>query len=78
MLTIRRRCGESILVGDDIEIQVIEVLGNRVKLGITAPRNVLVLRNELRLTEEFNLDASRAVPAAHLASLVAKVPKSQS
>ena len=77
MLMIRRRCGESILVGDNIEVQVLEVAGNRVKLGISAPRDVLVLRNELRLTEEFNRDASRPASQEKLASLAATFVKSR-
>ena len=77
MLMIRRRCGESILVGDNIEVQVLEVTGNRVKLGISAPRDVLVLRNELRLTEEFNRDASRPASPEKLASLAATFVKSR-
>jgi carbon storage regulator len=70
---IRRRIGESILLGDNIEIHVMEVTGNRVKLGISAPRDVLVLRNELKLTEEFNREASRAVPLGHISSLAARI-----
>ena len=70
---IRRRCGESIFVGEDIEIQVLEVTGNRVKLGIVAPRQMLVLRNELKLTEDFNREASRRVPAANVTSLAANL-----
>ena len=73
---IRRRTNESILLGDDIEIQVLEIAGNRVKLGISAPRELLVLRKELRETEEFNRSASRAVPAAHILSLAATILKS--
>lgn len=73
MLMIRRRCGESILLGKDIEIHVIEVAGNRVKLGIAAPREVLVLRNELKLTEEFNRQAARVVPPTHVLSLAATI-----
>jgi len=72
---IRRRCGESILLGDNIEIRVLEVSGTRVKLGIAAPRDLLVLRNELKLTEDFNREASRAVPRARLASLAATLAK---
>ena len=74
---IRRRCGESIFLGDDIEIQVIEVAGGRVKIGISAPREILVLRKELRLTEEFNREASRTVHPAHLLSLAANVLKAR-
>lgn len=74
---IRRRSGESIFVGEDIEVQVLEVAGNRVKLGILAPRNVLVLRNELKLTQDFNREASRGVPSASVVSLAAAFQKSQ-
>ena len=74
---IRRRRGESIFVGEDIEVQVLEVAGNRVKLGILAPRNVLVLRNELKLTEDFNREASRGVPPASVVSLAAALQKSR-
>ena len=77
MLMIRRRSNESVLLGEDIEIQVLEIAGNRVKLGISAPRELLVLRKELRQAEEFNRAASRAVPAAHILSLAATLLKSQ-
>jgi carbon storage regulator len=77
VLMIRRRCGESIFVGENIEIHVLEVAGNRVKLGISAPRDVLVLRNELKLTEEFNREAARTVPPAELLSLAATMLKSR-
>jgi carbon storage regulator len=73
---IRRRSNESVLLGDDIEIHVLEIAGNRVKLGISAPRELLVLRKELRQTEEFNHDASQAVSRAHLLSLAETVLKS--
>ena len=47
MLILTRRPGESIHVGDDIEISVLEIRGNQVRLGINAPAEVLVLRSEL-------------------------------
>lgn len=47
MLILTRRAGESIQVGEDIEISVLEIRGNQVRLGINAPRDVLVLRSEL-------------------------------
>lgn len=46
MLVVRRRAGESILLGDDIEIEVVEISRTRVKLGIKAPREVAVVRRE--------------------------------
>ena len=47
MLILTRRPGESIQVGDDIEISVLEIRGNQVRIGINAPPEVLVLRSEL-------------------------------
>jgi carbon storage regulator len=47
MLILTRRPGESIQVGEDIEISVLEIRGNQVRIGINAPAEVLVLRSEL-------------------------------
>jgi carbon storage regulator len=57
MLVIRRRAGESILVGTDIEIEVLEAGSNRVKLGIVGPRSTQVVRKEVKLTADNNLSA---------------------
>ena len=47
MLVLSRRAGESIKIADDIEIVVNRIRGNRVTLGINAPNEVRVMRNEL-------------------------------
>jgi carbon storage regulator (csrA) len=47
MLVLARRRGDSIVIGDDIEITVVEVQGDNVKIGITAPKTIMVLRKEL-------------------------------
>lgn len=47
MLVLTRRPEESIIIGDQIIVTVLAVDGDKVKLGITAPREVRVLRNEL-------------------------------
>jgi len=47
MLILTRRPGESIQVGTDIEISILEIRGNQVRIGINAPADVLVLRSEL-------------------------------
>ena len=54
MLVIRRRSGESLLVGDTVEVEILEVSGGQVKLGIRAPRDVSILRKEVYLTREQN------------------------
>jgi carbon storage regulator len=46
MLILRRRAGEAILIGSDIEIEIVEVSHSRVKLGIRAPKSVSVTRRE--------------------------------
>ncbi len=46
MLVLRRRVGEAITIGPDIEIEVIEISRSRVKLGVRAPRSVHVMRRE--------------------------------
>ena len=47
MLTLTRKIGESVCIGDDIKIVVKEVKGKQVRLGIVAPREVYVCREEL-------------------------------
>ena len=52
---MKRRAGESFTIGDDIEIEVLEVGGSRVKLGIVAPDSVPIVRKEARVTREENI-----------------------
>lgn len=47
MLILSRRAGESITIGDEITITVVAVNGSQIRLGITAPRDVRVLREEI-------------------------------
>ena len=48
MLVLSRKAGETILIGEDIEIIISEVKGEQVKIGIRAPRSIDVVRGELR------------------------------
>ena len=47
MLIITRRAGERIMIGDEIAIEVMEIVGNSVRIGISAPRSVPVYREEI-------------------------------
>jgi carbon storage regulator len=47
MLVLTRKPGQSIMIGDGIEVQVLSVAGEKVRLGITAPREVSIFRNEV-------------------------------
>jgi carbon storage regulator len=53
MLVLSRRPGEKLYLGADIAITLIEIAGNRVRLGIEAPDQVAVLRAELRDSPDF-------------------------
>lgn len=47
MLVLTRKLDEAILIGDDIKITVVEIDGDKVKLGIEAPRELVILRDEI-------------------------------
>ncbi len=47
MLVLSRQRDESIMIGDDVEITIVDVRGDKVRLGITAPKNVPVHRREI-------------------------------
>ena len=47
MLVLTRKLGEQILIGDDVVITIVQVVGTRVKVGIDAPDDVAIVRKEL-------------------------------
>lgn len=71
MLVFRRKVGEAVMLDGQIEVQVLEITGNRVKLGFVAPPAVLVVRKELHLTQEQNRRAAACLPADGLTDLAA-------
>jgi carbon storage regulator len=52
MLVLSRKSGESIVIGDDIRVTVVAVEGNRLRLGIEAPRECRILRGEIKPWDE--------------------------
>lgn len=58
MLALSRKVNESIIIGNDIEITILEVKGDQVKIGISAPKSVPIYRKELYLQiKESNKEA---------------------
>lgn len=71
MLVITRKTDEGLVIGDNIRITVAEIGKDRVKLGIEAPGNIKIIRNELYYTEKFNVQAAmRRLPADLVSRIV--------
>jgi carbon storage regulator len=56
MLVLTRKSNQSIMIGDDIEVSVLAIMGEKVRIGIEAPRSIPVFRKEVYL--EIRQDAS--------------------
>ncbi|CAM3442417.1 carbon storage regulator CsrA [Nocardioides dubius] len=75
MLVLSRKAGESVLVGDDIEVTILEIRGDVVRVGIAAPRSVSVQRSEL-IAQVSDSNRAAASPSANaVASLAAALRK---
>lgn len=73
MLVLTRRPGDSITIGDDIVVTVLEVSGTHVRVGITAPRHVRILREEIyQAMRTENRAAARGVHHSRLLDEVAR------
>jgi carbon storage regulator len=67
MLVLTRKSNQSIMIGDEIEISVLSVMGDKVRIGIQAPRSIPVYRREVyiaiqREREEGPLDEQPSAP----------------
>lgn len=58
MLILQRKAGESLLIGEEIEVSVLSVEAGRVRLAIRAPKDVPILRSELKTAAEVNREAA--------------------
>ena len=70
MLVLSRKKGESLIIGENIELQVVDIQGDKVRLGINAPRDVSILRKELREEiKQANKEAVASSPGISLDDL---------
>ena len=71
MLILTRRASESIQIGDDIEIKILNTTNQTVKIAIDAPKDILILRKEL-VKEVADNNAAASTPKQNLLDLLAK------
>ena len=64
MLVLTRKTNQSIMIGDDIEISVLAIMGEKVRIGIEAPRSVPVFRKEVWVDIQNDRDDEAAEGAA--------------
>ena len=71
MLALSRKKGEALMINNDIEITILEVKGEQVKIGISAPKQVPVYRKEVYIQiQEANKEASNVTGVEQLAGLL--------
>ncbi|MBE6880453.1 MAG: carbon storage regulator CsrA [Ruminococcaceae bacterium] len=70
MLVVTRKTDESLTISDNIEITVLEITKDRVKIGISAPKDVKIIRNELKDAQDMNKQSSAALPKAAMEALL--------
>lgn len=61
MLILTRRVGESLIIGDDVNVTVLGIKGNQVRIGVNAPRDVSVHREEIY--QRIQQEAEAGIPA---------------
>jgi carbon storage regulator len=64
MLVLTRKSNQSIMIGDDVEVSVLSVVGDKVRIGIQAPQNVPVFRTEIYLEIQRQQEPGAGAPAA--------------
>jgi carbon storage regulator len=64
MLVLTRKIGETIRIGDEIEVQILDIRGGQVRIGVKAPRTVTILRGELqdRAEESTGMELAAQTP----------------
>ncbi len=70
MLALARKVNESIIIGNDVEVTILEIKGDQIKIGVNAPKSVPIYRKELYIQiQEENKQAVAAVDPSALKGL---------
>lgn len=69
MLILTRKAGQGFTIGDDVEITITEISGDKVRVGINAPKHIKILRSELSQTMEQNQQAAGPANTAAIKAL---------
>ena len=73
MLALSRKKDEAVIINDDIEITIIEIKGDQVKIGISAPKSVPIYRKEVYMqSQNANKEAAQSVDIKNIKELFAK------
>lgn len=59
MIVISRQLGQALVIGDDIIVQIVEIKDNKVRIGVVAPRNYPVCREECRVVPDAVVHAEK-------------------
>ncbi|MDF2685974.1 MAG: carbon storage regulator CsrA [Clostridia bacterium] len=57
MLVISRKVNETFIINDNITVQILEINGDKIKIGIEAPKDIRIMRSEILETEKLNIEA---------------------
>ena len=63
MLVVSRKKDESIIIGENIKVTVVEIAKDRIRIGVDAPERIKIVRSELYDTEKFNMQAAINKPS---------------
>ncbi len=72
MLVLSRKKDQSLMIGNDIELTIIDIQGDQVKIGLKAPKNVLIYRKELYLEIQEENKKAAATDIIELDSILKK------
>jgi carbon storage regulator len=73
MLVLARKPGESLIINDNIELKIIEISGDKIKIGIQASKDVRILRKELIQTMDSNKASSVKMSPSQLRNMLSDI-----